>query len=166
MNSFVLNFRRAFARVRTTLVAVMDPAATGNTLRWATHSDSDEKNVRRKLNSAVPWLNWIDWSERVLMAFFAFTIGGFAVAGTYPASYVFRNNVYGAYGPLYLDSESAVCSTHAAYWNGTWTTSCNSVNTANYTMLNSNHPCRRAYAPPTSSLESITVSAQMCSRSI
>lgn len=139
MNSFVLNFRRAFARVRT-LVAVMDPAATGNTLRWATHSDSDEKNVPRKLNSAVPWLNWIDWSERVLMAFFAFTIGGFAVAGTYPASYVFQGMI-GSFGRIIHDSEASVCNEHTAYWNGTYPGSfCENVNTATYTIVYKSYP--------------------------
>ena len=114
MNSFVLNFRRAFARVRATLVAVMDPAATENTLRWATHSDSDEKNVRRELNSAVPWLNWIDWSERVLMAFFAFTIGGFAVAGTYPASYGGIARDWFVPGPINFPSEIDMCNAYIA----------------------------------------------------
>ena len=95
MNSFVLNFRRAFARVRTTLFAVTTSVANWRAQRKASNSDSDVNTVRRKWDHAVPSLNGTHRSGQVLLALLAMTIGETAVAGTYPASYIFRNSVYG-----------------------------------------------------------------------
>ena len=145
MNSFVLNFRRAFARGWATLFAGTASAADWRVQRRTTRSDRDGNTLRRKRAFALS-LNCTNWSSRVLIAILALAMGGTAVAGTYPASYIFRNNVYGAYGPLYVDSESAVCSVHLAYWNGTYPGSfCENVNAATYTIVVKSYPEQPVY---------------------
>ena len=86
MNSFVLNFRRAFARGWATLFAGTASAADWRVQCRTTRSDRDGNTLRRKRAFALS-LNWTNWSSRVLMTVFALAVGGSAVAGTYPASY-------------------------------------------------------------------------------
>jgi RHS repeat-associated protein len=71
-------------------------------------------------------------SRRVLFALLAMTVGETAMAGAYPASYVFQGNI-GSFGRTIHDSESSVCNEHAIYFGGTfYYAACQNVTTAGY----------------------------------
>lgn len=69
----------------------------------------------------------------LLLAILIFATCGTAIAGSYPASYVFQNNVWTVFGSRFLGGEGAVCSTHAAYFSTSFPYSvCQNVSAGGY----------------------------------